>query len=256
MKFFQRYHLLKILRDHPIDDHDWRWATDHLPLLKLYNASERARLRELTTLFLYYKAFRGVQGMEVDTEVKLTIAAQACVEILQLGIDAFSGWVEIIVYPYAFRVQREQMDEFGLVSRQDNILGGEAWGEGPVILSWDDVERDSYKLHPGQNVVIHEFAHKVDMLNGRANGMPPLHPDMPIEEWTEALSKAYRRLLNAVEHGRHTRINPYAATNPAEFFAVICEYFFTAPDVLHHLEPAVYQQLKAYFLQDPLKRFS
>ena len=254
MRSYKRYHILRILRNHPIDDHDWREVTDALPLLQMLDAGEKAALRELTTLFLYYKKFRGVQGMEIDTEVRLTIAAQACLEILKLGLDAYSGWLEIVVYPGAFRVKREQTDELGLVSMEDNVLSGEAWGEGPVILSWDDVARDSYHLHPGRNVVIHEFAHKLDMLNGRANGMPPLHPNMPIEAWTEALSHAYNRLLKQVSKGQHTRINPYAATNPAEFFAVICEYFFTSPDVLHHLEPAVYKQLRAYFLQNPLSR--
>ncbi len=256
MLSYKRYHILKILRQYPIDDHDWRGAMDALPLLRMYDAEEKAQLRELTTLFLHYKQFRGVQGMEINTEVRLTIAAQACAEILQLGLDAYSGWIEVIVYPGAFRVTREQTDELGLVSMQDNVLSGEAWGQGPVILSWDDVARDSYELHHGRNVVIHEFAHKLDMLNGRANGMPPLHPEMPIEKWTEALSHAYNRLVKQVENGKHTHINPYAATNPAEFFAVLCEYFFTAPELLHHLEPKVYRQLKHYFLQDPLRRQS
>jgi len=252
MKSFKRYQTLRILQKHPIPDRDWRAVSDRLPLLQHLTSGEKAELRKLTTLFLHDKHFNGVQGMVVTPEVRITIASQACVEILKLGLDAFSGWVEIVVYPGAFRISREQTDELGLVSMDANVLSGEAWGQGPVILSWEDVARDSFARHPGRNVVIHEFAHKLDMLNGRANGMPPLHPAMPIQDWTDALGTAYHNLLQRLERGQQALINPYAATNPAEFFAVICEYFFTAPQLLHEYEPAVYQQLRAYFLQDPL----
>ena len=253
MRSFKRYQTLRILQRHPIPDRDWRRCSDRLPLLQQLGSGEKAELRKLTTLFLHAKRFTGVQGLEITSEMQITIAAQACVEILKLGLDAFSGWVEIVVYPGAFRISRQQTDELGLVSTEENVLSGEAWGQGPVILSWDDVARDSFHRHPGRNVVIHEFAHKLDMLNGRANGMPPLHPEMPIEAWTAALGNAYHRLLQRLDQGREPGINPYAATNPAEFFAVICEYFFTAPELLHRYEPAVYRQLQAYFLQDPLR---
>jgi len=253
MRYFKRYQTLRVLQKHPIPDRDWRAVSDRLPLLQHLTSGEKAELRKLTTLFLHDKHFNGVQGMEITPEVQITIAVQACLEILKLGLDAFSGWVEIVVYPGAFRISREQTDELGLVSKDDNVLSGEAWGQGPVILSWEDVARDSFDSHPGSNVVIHEFAHKLDMLNGRANGMPPLHPAMPIQDWTDALSGAYHDLLQRLEQGQHPRINPYAATNPAEFFAVICEYFFTAPQLLHQHEAAVYEQLRTYFLQDPLR---
>ena len=159
-----------------------------------------------------------------------------------------------MIYPGAFRVNRDMQDEYGLVHQDENVLSGEAWVQGPVILSWEDVERDSFSLQPGQHVVLHEFAHKLDMLNGRANGMPPLHPNMAISEWTESLSEAYALLVSRVEN-RQNRLNSYAATNPAEFFAVMCEYFFTAPGLLKQRYPEVYEQLKAYFVQDPIKRF-
>ena len=251
---FKRYQTLRILRRHPIPDRDWRNVSDRLPLLAPLTPAERARLRELATLFIHDKTFTGVQGLTVTPEMQITVAAQACLEVLELGLDAFSGWVEIVLYPDAFRINREQQDESGLVSMEESVLSGESWGQGPVILSWQDVKRDSFQLHRGRNVVIHEFAHKLDMLNGRANGMPPLHPEMPIEDWTRALSRAYDTLVRTLERGRPAPINPYAATNPAEFFAVICEYFFTAPELLHRHEPEVYRQLRAYFLQDPLER--
>ena len=255
MRLFPRYHTLRILREHPIGDADWFATTRRLPLIAPLPAGDRARLRELSTLFLHAKTFSGAQGLTVSMEMRITIAAQACLEILELGLDAYDGWVEIVLYPGAFRVQRETPDEYGIVHEEAHALSGESWGAGPVILSWEDVRRDSFTPQPGRNVVIHEFAHKLDMLNGRANGMPPLHPEMPIEDWTRALSQAYEHLHQRLEHGHHPAIDAYAATDPAEFFAVICEYFFTDPHTLHAHCPAVYHQLRAYFRQNPLERF-
>ncbi len=250
MNWLNRLRTRRILKRHPIADHDWRDAVERLPLLATLTSAERVRLRVLTTLFLHRKSFTGVQGIELTPSMKLVIAAQACIEVLNLDLALFDGWKEITVYPGAFRVERDVEDELGLVHRERRTLSGESWGRGPVILSWDDVEQDSFRLRPGRNVVIHEFAHKLDMLNGRANGMPPLHPDMPIEAWTRSLSDAYERLVERVAH-HHNHINAYAATDPAEFFAVICEYFFTAPALLRAIYPEVFLQLKRYFRQDP-----
>ncbi|HHI76395.1 MAG TPA: zinc-dependent peptidase [Gammaproteobacteria bacterium] len=254
MHLFPRWHRLRVLRNHPIPDGLWFELTPRLPLLHGLDAIERARLRELSTLFLHDKHFTGVQGLELSEEMRLVIAAQACLPILELGPDAYAGWVEIVVYPAAFRVSREVTDEFGIVHREERGLSGESWGAGPVILAWEEVERDSFRLRHGHNVVVHEFAHKLDLLNGRANGLPPLHPDMPIEAWSRALGEAYERLIRRIEQHHRPFIDPYAATDPAEFFAVVCEYFFTAPEVLQEHCPAVYEQLRRYFRQDPLQR--
>ncbi len=253
MRWLRRFRTFLILRRHAIPDHEWHSVTQQLPLLASLDTREKVRLRVLTTLFIHKKSFSGVQGMTVTLSTKIVIAAQACLEVLELGIDAFEGWHEIIVYPGAFKVERDTRDENGLVHNNSNALSGESWMNGPVILSWENVERESYSLGHGHHVVLHEFAHKLDMLNGRANGMPPLHPDMSIAEWTDTLSAAYERLVKRVEHHRGS-INPYGATNPAEFFAVLSEYFFTAPNVLDESYPHVYQLLKSYFRQDPLSR--
>lgn len=249
MKWLERIRTYYILKKHGLADHLWLKTTDKLPLLASLSAVEMAELRVLSTLLIHRKTFTGVQGVDITEEIKIIIAAQACLEILKLGIDSFDGWEEIIVYPSAFKVEREVQNDLGLVSNEQNVLSGEAWGQGPVILSWDDVERDSFTLRAGHNVVIHEFAHKLDMLNGRANGMPPLHPDMLIEEWTESLSTAYQHLIKRLEH-HHAEINAYAATNPAEFFAVMCEYFFTAPEILKEYYPKVFKELRAYFRRE------
>jgi Mlc titration factor MtfA (ptsG expression regulator) len=249
MKWLERLRTYYVVKKYPLADHLWLETTDKLPLLATLDAVQMAKLRVLSTLLIHRKTFFGAHEFDVTPEMEIIIAAQACVEILELGIDSFNGWEEIVVYPGAFKVEREVQDDFGLVSNEQNVLSGEAWGQGPVILSWDDVERDSYTIRAGHNVVIHEFAHKLDMLNGRANGMPPLHPDMPIEKWTESLSSAYQHLNKRLEH-HHTEVNAYAATNPAEFFAVMCEYFFTAPDVLKKYYPKVFKELRAYFRRE------
>jgi len=244
--WLERIHTYYILRKHGLPDDLWLSTSRKLPVLSVLNAVQMAKLRVLSTLLIHHKAFTGVQGVDVTLEMKITIAAQACLEILELGINAFDGWKEIIIYPSAFKVERDVQNELGLVSNEQNVLSGEAWGKGPVILSWEDVERDSFTLRKGHNVIIHEFAHKLDMLNGRANGMPPLHPYMVIEEWTESLSTAYQHLVQRLEH-HHTEINAYAATNPAEFFAVMSEYYFTAPQVLIKYYPKVFHELNEYY---------
>lgn len=214
------------------------------------SAVQKAHLRELTTLFLHRKTFSGVQGQTVSMAMAMSVAAQASLLVLSLGLDYYDGWVEVVIYPGTFRVVRESTDEIGLVSQQDQLLSGESWSQGPVILSWDDVVAS----HPGHNVVLHEFAHKLDMLNGRANGMPPLHSDMVRQQWTTAFSRAFDQLQQQLAHHQHPGINAYAATSPAEFFAVASEGFFTNPQVLQHQYPDVYQQLVLFYRQNPMTR--
>ncbi|MBE9564992.1 MAG: zinc-dependent peptidase [Proteobacteria bacterium] len=255
MNWFKRWRTYRLLKKHSIPDKLWLETTGQLTLVKPLSAVEKSSLRVLSTLFIQQKYFSAAQGLIVTAEMKVVIAAQACLELLNLGLQSFAGWHEIILYPGAFIVSRETQSEAGLISNQNSVLSGEAWDKGPVILSWADVEHDSFQYRPGKNVVIHEFAHKLDMLNGRANGMPPLHPNMPIKAWTESLTEAYHRLTDRV-FNQDAVINSYATTNPAEFFAVFCEYFFTAPDILLQHYPEVYDQLKRYFRQDPFQRIS
>ncbi len=217
------------------------------------SAVERAHLRELTTLFLHRKSLSGVQGLIVTMELALAVVAQACLPILKLGLDYYSGWVEVVIYPGAFRVVSDSTDTAGLVSHQEQAVSGESWSHGPVILSWDDVAAGLAASLPGHNVVVHEFAHKLDMLNGSANGMPPLHPDMAQQRWAAVFSDAFDHLRQLTHHHRPT-INAYGATAPAEFFAVASEYFFTDPQTLQHQYLAVYDQLALFYRQDPAAR--
>lgn len=242
----------RILRRNPIPHHIWHSATQQIVVLQGLDAVQMAHLRELTTWFLHSKSINGMHGLEVTLSMRVVVAAQACLLILNLGIDYFDNWVEVILYPGVFRVNHEQMDAIGLVHIEASVLSGESWLRGPVILSWDDVEQDSYHSQAGHNVVLHEFAHKLDGLNGGTNGMPPLHGDMHREQWTEAMSAAYDALCLQVAAGESAFINPYAATSPAEFFAVLTEYFFTAPDILKKEYPNVYRQLALFYRQKPL----
>ncbi len=254
MNIFKRARTRYILHRHAIARNLWREATEKLAVLQGMTAVEKAHLRELTTLFLHEKQFFGARELQLTDTMCLIIAAQACLPALGLGIDCLSGWTEIIVYPGAFLISRDEKDAAGVVHHQEQALIGESWSRGPLIVSWDDVERDMQEKQSGRNVVIHEIAHKLDMLNGPADGFPPLPHGMAVTEWSTALSAAYESLVRQVEHHHHACINPYAATSPAEFFAVISEYFFCAPEILHTHFADVYRQLQLYYRQNPLLR--
>lgn len=254
MKWLEHQRIRYTLSHHPIPHEAWESLMREADIFSGLNAVERAHLRELTTLFLHRKSLSGVQGLTVSTEMALAVAAQACLLILKLGLNYYDGWVEVVIYPGAFRVARDSADATGLVWHQEQALSGESWSRGPVILSWDDVANDIDSPRTGHNVVVHEFAHKLDMLNGSANGLPPLHPDMARQQWTEAFSAAFDHLQQQLAHHHRPGINAYGATAPAEFFAVASEYFFTAPQTLQHQNMAVYDQLELFYRQAPATR--
>ncbi|MEN6587533.1 MAG: M90 family metallopeptidase [Sulfuricella sp.] len=243
----RRWRMRRMLKRHPIPHHIWQKVTWRVLLLRRLDAVQMAHLREMTTWFLDRKSITGAQGLEVTPSMRVAVAAQACLLILNLGVEYFDGWVEVILYPGAFRVNHARMDAIGLVHDEASALTGESWLRGPLILSWDEVELDIFHRQPGRNVVLHEFAHKLDGLNGVANGMPPLRRGMSRKRWAEALSGAYDALCQQVAAGQPAFINPYAATSPAEFFAVLSEYFFTAPDILKNCCPAVHKQLTLFY---------
>lgn len=254
MNIFKRAHIRYILHRHAISHGLWLDVEKNLALLQGMTAVEKAHLRELTTLLLHEKHFVGVQGLLLTEMMCLIIAVQASLPILNLGIGCLSGWTDVIVYPGPFRVSRDTMDEVGVVHHQEQVLIGEAWSSGPLIVSWADVERDMLDARSGRNVVIHEIAHKLDGLNGSTNGFPPLHHGMSIPEWTAVFSEAYQTLRVSVEKHHYINIDPYAATSPAEFFAVISEVFFCSPETLQTHFADIYQQLRLYYRQHPLSR--
>ncbi|HID48689.1 MAG TPA: zinc-dependent peptidase [Chromatiales bacterium] len=244
----------RILRRERIPETLWREFVIPLPVLQGLTRREQDRLRERASRFLYRKAITGAGGLTVTDEMRVVIAAQACLLILNLDLDWYDGWHEVILYPDSFVVQDDEIDEIGLVHKARRALGGEAWGRGPVILSWADARPDSHPHGEGSNVILHEFAHKLDMQNGVANGMPPLHRNMVRENWTRAFQQAYDDLYQQVVRHQHTRIDPYAAENPAEFFAVLSESFFEQPRHLYTIYPDVYEELRQFYRQDPRLR--
>lgn len=250
----RRWRRERVLKRAAIDDALWRAVLERYPFLAVLSGEERDRLRQWAVLFLHEKSVHGASGLEVTEEMRLTIAAQACLLILNLDLDYFRGWVEVIVYADEFVPEYEYTDEDGIVHRTREPMAGESWLQGPVILSWADAVRAGGM--DGVNVVIHEFAHKIDMLNGDANGFPPLHDDMSRSAWSNAFGAAYGDFCARVDRREYTAIDPYAAESPAEFFAVMSEAFFEIPDVAGREYPEVYRQLAQFYRQDPAGRLT
>lgn len=242
----------RVIRRSGVTPAQWDEAFASLPLLQGLSADEVRRLRELALLLMHRKTFEGAHGLVVTQAMALIIALQACLPVLQLGLDVYRGWTAIIVYPSGFAPKRVVRDEYGVEHFVQDELSGEAWQGGPVILAWDETAFAGQI--DGHNLVIHEFAHKLDMQNGEANGFPPLHPDMDAEVWTRHFSAGYEDFLRRCDAGMDIGIDCYAAASPAEYFAVFSEVFFERPELLQRHYAAVFEQLRQYYRQDPSTR--
>lgn len=226
----------------------WQTVERGLDCLQHLSADERLALRRMALDFLDEKVFTGANGFEPDDLARLSISLQACLPVLKLGLQAYAGWRGIIVYPGDFVIPRRQLDENGVMHEYDEEALGESWDGGPVVLSWFDDPED----YQGANVVIHEFAHKLDMLGGEADGLPPLHAGMSMQAWLNAFEPAFEDFCRRVDGDETLPLDAYAAEHPAEFFAVASEAFFSTPAELHAAYPAVYRQLQDFYRQDPL----
>lgn len=236
-----------------ITDEVWNKTLRANSLFDYLDDRDELRLRHLTEKCLSRIPIVAGKGMEISEDIKLTLASQICLPILNLGIEHYEDVKEVVVYDDLFLSNWQTTDRAGVVHTRRRVLSGESWQRGPVILSWANSRPDREPLSYPSNVVIHEFAHKLDQLNGSMNGMPPLHTDMHRPAWTQTMSRAFELLQNSY-HDPDVHFDPYAATKPAEFFAVCSEYFFVAPDQLFIFSPEVYTQLKLYYRQDPLSR--
>jgi len=258
MSLFRTWRRKRVLRRSHIDDALWQRVVAGLPFLAGMSDRESARLRELALLFLHEKEMHGAGGLELSDEIRLAIALQAVLPVLNLGLDLYDGWVGVIVYPGEFRVRRQEIDEDGVMHEWEDDLSGEAWPGGPVLLSWEDVAIGAAAVDAGgergYNVIIHEFAHKIDMRKGEADGCPTPHADMDRGVWERTLESAYARFIGMVDREVDTLLDPYAAEHPAEFFAVASETFFTDPHALKEEFPGLYEQLKLFYRQDPATR--
>ena len=244
----------RVLRSAAIPNALWREALEALPFLAIYTDDELARLREKVVLFLSAKSIVGAQGQQVTPLMRVIIAIQACVLVLNLDLRYYDGWENVIVYPDEFVPGWEWEDEAGVVHTNQGPLAGESMPGGPVVLSWADVEASADWDETGMNLVIHEFAHKLDMRNGEANGCPPLPASMPPHLWKKTLTAAFEHFRVRVDKGENTAIDPYAAESPAEFFAVLSEVFFADPTLLLHEYRGVYTQFMGFYKQDPASR--
>jgi Mlc titration factor MtfA (ptsG expression regulator) len=253
-RFLQDWLDLTLLRRHPIKHRVWADTLAAIPILQTLSPIESSRLRKLSALFLERKTFLTSGDIELTVQQKLAIAAQACLPLLNLDLSWYDDWVTVVVFPGLFVRPRREMDSIGVMHEWKEVLRGEAWKRGPVVLSWADVAGSG--VGDGYNVIIHEMAHQIDMRNGPADGFPALHPSMPINDWRQAFTKAFQQLNHIVQRGHKPPIDNYAATSPAEFFAVISEYFFELPALVHDVYPEVYLQLTAFYRQDPLRRIS
>jgi Mlc titration factor MtfA (ptsG expression regulator) len=218
---------------------------------------EQRLLRQLVQVFVAEKNWEGVGGLEMDDEVRVTIAAQACLLILRLEHALYRQVDSIVVYPSTVVTRPQTPSMFsvatGLAEQPMPILG-QAFTRGPVILVWDAVRRGGIDPKDGRNVVYHEFAHKLDMLDGAADGVPPIAEAAVYARWVEVFTCEYEALREASRRGKRTFLDPYALENGAEFFAVATEHFFEQPAKMERDHHAMYEVLSAFYRQDPAAR--
>ena len=231
---------------------EWRRILRHrVPLVQHLPADLQLQLKKHIQVFLAEKAFVGCQGQAITDEVRVTIAAQACLLLLNRPASYFPNTRQILVYPGAFKVQHERVDEAGVVHTEHDERAGESWDSGQVMLSWPDVRRGAAVPHDGWNVVIHEFAHQLDAETGLTNGAPDLGSAQRYARWSAVMRTHYDALCAAVDAGEDTFLDPYAAEAPAEFFAVISEAFYETPVGLQRAHPALYDALRDFYRVDP-----
>ena len=240
-----------ILRDRAIPDELWAHTLAQYPFLRWRSAEQQERLRALSTLFLARKQFVPAGGLQVSDDMAVAIAAQACLPVLRLGLGAYAHMGHIVVHPDQVVAHREVMDEAGVVHQYDEVLAGEAMPDGPVMLSWHDVQQ-ARDLDQGYNVVVHEFAHALDMIGGELDGTPPLPAEISKAHWQDVMWQGFDRHSEALARGEDTWLDPYAAeAGLVEFFPVVTEAFFVAPWALRADFADVYGLLSRYFGEDP-----
>jgi Mlc titration factor MtfA (ptsG expression regulator) len=238
-----------------IPDDLWQAGVAALPFIATRPPLQVERLRRLASLFLDRKEFSGAQGFVVTDAIALSVALQACMPILERGIDEYDGFVGIVMHRGAVLAPREVMDEHGIVHAYDEELAGEAMDGGPLMLSWDDAQPTAAPSDEGAagayNVVIHEFAHVLDLRDGQADGVPLLDNAAARRAWLDVLMPEYDRFCERVVCGYDTVLDPYGAEAVDEFFAVASEAFFIAARALKQEQAALYGLLQSYYRQDP-----
>ena len=249
--WLKRWREERTLARRAIPDALWALTLARFHFLSWRSAADVARLRDMATLFLADKEFSGAHGLAIDDEMAVAIAAQACLPVLELGLDWYDGFKGVVVHADAVLAQREFVDAAGVVHEYEEELSGEAMHGGPVMLAWRDVADAGDSAGEGYNVVVHEFVHVLDMRDGTPDGVPPLPDRAARAAWVEVLKAEYDAFRERIDAAEHTLLDPYAAEAPEEFFAVASEAFFVAPRDLRAEHPRLYELLRGFFRQNP-----
>lgn len=252
LSFLKRWRREKVLVE-PFPEAWEKILRDNVALVHTLSGEERATLEDAIRIFVAEKSWEGCGGLAMTDEIQVTIAAQACLMLLGLEHDYFSSVESIVVYPQGFVVKEREVDGY-LVTEGTEERIGEAHKMGLVVLAWDEVLQDARDPGAGTNVVFHEFAHQLDMLDGEADGTPPLPDGASYQAWREVMGREFDRLREESDRGEDTLLDAYGATDPGEFFAVASECFFDQPEDLADEHPALYRILRDYYHQDPAAR--
>ena len=228
----------------------WRDLRAGMPWLSQLDDARGERLRALAERFLHEKTVTPLDGLTLDQRQRTQLAVLCCLPLLEFGANGLRGWSQLLVYPEAFRVHRSHVDAAGVLHEWEDELIGEAWDSGPLVLSWADVQADLDEPDAGFCVAVHEMAHKLDALDGAMDGTPLLPREWQ-REWARDFQRSYDAFCASVDRGRETRIDPYAAESPEEFFAVASEYHFSAPRELQAELPEVAAHLRRLYGASP-----
>jgi MtfA peptidase len=238
------------LRAVPLTPSERAIVERNVPFAAKLGEADRAELEGLVRIFLAEKAFEGCGGLELTEEIRVTIAVQACFLLLHRETDMYPGVDAILVYPSAYRAPTQRNDG-GVVIESNQTRLGESWTRGVVVLAWDHVKSGALRPSDGHNVVLHEFAHQLDSEGGAMDGAPDLGARERYGSWAQVLGHEFADLSRRLHTGRPSDIDAYGATSPAEFFAVITEMFFERPHAMKDHHPQLYDELAAFYRQDP-----
>ncbi|MDD5218949.1 MAG: zinc-dependent peptidase [Candidatus Bipolaricaulis sp.] len=242
---------LRWIRRRPFSP-EWRRILERtFPRYLYLSPGDRDELERHIQVFLAEKQFEGAAGQPITDEVRVTIAAQACFLLLHRDTAVYPRLFSIIVYPGEYAAHDRRRDERGFINEGVQIRRGETAGRGALVLSWSDVLQDASDIHSGRNVVFHEFAHELDREGGSFDGAPVLPKPAMNRTWARTLSEEFHALRGRLARNEPTDLDPYGATNPAEFFAVVTESFFQRPHELRQTHPKLYEELERFYRQDP-----
>lgn len=249
---FWREYKRKLITNTPFKK-SWRKIIQRqVPYFQTMPVDLQLQLKELIQIFIAEKRFVGKSGINIDDEIKVTIAAQACLLLLNRKTDNYPKLTTIVVYPSSFIKEQNNVRANGVVHHDRTTLVGESWGSGTLVLSWQATVEGARTPDDGHNVVIHEFAHQLDQENGTANGAPILGKNQDYHTWSQVFALEFSNLQQRIAEGETTLFDAYGATEPAEFFAVASEVFFEQSHQFNQLHPELYQQLSGYYRVDPI----